>query len=155
MDKEISYRTSDPVYGETGQHTTPFGAKGEEVWHSVKSTVPGTKEYQATHPESVSPSGGSGRDAETTETTSTKGMHPTTGGTLHTAVNPVTGESTTHSTEIAAKADQIFKNAKPSIPGTVEHKATHPTGTTMASGDAATGPGYAENPAEDPWVSKE
>jgi hypothetical protein len=72
-----------------------------------------------------------------------------TEGTLHTATNPVTGETETHSTEIGAKVDQMWKDAKQNIPGTAEHKATHPTGattTTVTGGTTATGPGFAEEP---------
>ncbi|KAL4542049.1 hypothetical protein Ndes2526B_g06536 [Nannochloris sp. 'desiccata'] len=145
--KEETYRSSDAVYGETGQHTTPVGAKGEELLHNVKSAIPGTKEHQATHPQGAGASGMTGGYSQTTST-HTDDMGPTT-GIRHTATNPVTGETTTHSTQMGAKADQMWKDAKPSIPGTVEHKATHPTGTTgttMASGNPATGPGFTEDP---------
>jgi hypothetical protein len=99
--KEETYRSSDAVYGSTGQHTTATGAKAEEMWHDVKSAVPGTKEHEMTHPAT----GASGMEAKTTTTHHTGG--PTTG--MHTATNPVTGETDVHSTQVGAKIDQAWK----------------------------------------------
>ena len=117
--KEETYRSSDPVYGQTGHHQTAIGAKGEELLHDVKSAIPGTKEHQATHPQGTGMTG-----SHYSQHTTTTGPHT---GTLHTATNPVTGETTTHSTQTGAKVDQMWKDTKQAIPGTKEHKATHPT----------------------------
>lgn len=123
--KEEMYKSTDPVHGETKPHTTAAGAKAEEVWHGVKSSVPGTTEYQATH----------GTGATGTGTGMGTGMGTTTGttGATHMAQNPVTGETHTLSTQTGAKLDQAFQDVKQKIPGTTEHRATHPSGTTMGT----------------------
>jgi hypothetical protein len=74
-----------------------------------------------------------------------------TGG-HHIAQNPVTGETNVHSTQTGAALDQGWQDLKTQVPGTTEHRATHPnvmgtTGTTGAGAAAGYGPGYTETGA--------
>lgn len=47
--RHAGFVAGDPVYGETGRHSTETGAKAESAWHETKAVMPGTKEYKATH----------------------------------------------------------------------------------------------------------
>ena len=122
-----------------GRHTTGVGAKAEEVMHGVKAAIPGTTEHEATHGPTGTTNTGMGTSTGMGTHTAT-GTHTgmgTTGttGVKHTAENPVTGEVHTHSTQTGAKLDQGWQDLKQKIPGTTEHRATHPTtGTTGRTG---------------------
>ncbi|PSC67731.1 serine threonine phosphatase [Micractinium conductrix] len=94
-----------------------MGDKASRAWEGVKESIPGTTEYQATHPGGTGMGGMQGMSSSATGTS--------TGP--HAAANPVTGEAHMHSTETGAKADQAWQDTKTKIPGTKEHKATHPT----------------------------
>lgn len=138
------YQAENPATGETRGHPTKTGAAVDQAVQDVKSYIPGTKTHEMSQGtttmtgEKMGHEGAGGMGStmgatSTHTTTGTTGMtgmgHQETTGTTtghHSVINPATGEKHEHGTRAGAAIHQAYENVKEFIPGTKEHKATHP-----------------------------